>query len=65
MEALLRRRGEALLLLVDERLRVVRVGAEAEQLAERPIRELVGMSLIAAFGSAELDVAGSAGACPG
>ncbi|MEP6469558.1 MAG: ATP-binding protein [Chloroflexota bacterium] len=54
-EALLRRRGETLLLLVDEGLRVTRAGAEAERLAERPTGELIGMSLIAAFGSAELD----------
>lgn len=54
-EALLRRRGEAVLLLVDHRLRVVRAGAEAERLAERPTGELIGMSLIAAFGSAGLD----------
>jgi two-component system phosphate regulon sensor histidine kinase PhoR len=54
-EALLRRRGETLLLLVDHRLRVVRAGAEAERLAERPADELIGMSLIAAFGSAGLD----------
>jgi two-component system phosphate regulon sensor histidine kinase PhoR len=54
-EALLRRSGETLLLLVDDGLRVVRAGAEAERLAERPANELIGMSLIAAFGSAELD----------
>lgn len=54
-EALLRRRGDTLLLLVDHRLRVVRAGAEAERLAERPAGELIGMSLIAAFGSAGLD----------
>jgi two-component system, OmpR family, phosphate regulon sensor histidine kinase PhoR len=54
-EALLGRRGETLLLLVDKGLRVVRVGAEAERLAERPTEELIGMSLIAAFGSAGLD----------
>src|SRR5215210_3184254 len=54
-EALLRRRGETLLLLVDQGLRVVRAGAEAERLAERPTEALIGMSLIAAFGSAELD----------
>jgi two-component system phosphate regulon sensor histidine kinase PhoR len=54
-EALLRRRGETLLLLVDRGLRVVRAGAEAERLAERPTEELIGMSLIAAFGSAGLD----------
>jgi two-component system phosphate regulon sensor histidine kinase PhoR len=55
-EALLSRRGETLLLLVDERLRLVRAGAEAERLAERPVDELIGMSLIAAFGSAGLDI---------
>jgi two-component system phosphate regulon sensor histidine kinase PhoR len=54
-EALLRRRGETLLLLVDEGLRVLRAGDEAERLAERPTEQLVGMSLIAAFGSAGLD----------
>jgi two-component system phosphate regulon sensor histidine kinase PhoR len=54
-EALLRRRGETLLLLVDNGLRVMRAGAEAERLAERPTEELIGMSLIAAFGSAGLD----------
>jgi two-component system phosphate regulon sensor histidine kinase PhoR len=55
-EALLERRGETLLLLADQRLRILRAGAEAERLAERPVRELVGMTLIAAFGSAGLDV---------
>jgi two-component system phosphate regulon sensor histidine kinase PhoR len=54
-EALLRRSGETMLLLVDGRLRLVRAGAEAERLAERAAGELVGMSLIAAFGSAGLD----------
>jgi two-component system phosphate regulon sensor histidine kinase PhoR len=54
-EALLRRSGETMLLLVDDRLRIVRAGAEAERLAERPAGDLVGMSLIAAFGSAGLD----------
>ncbi|HET6744290.1 MAG TPA: histidine kinase dimerization/phospho-acceptor domain-containing protein, partial [Candidatus Limnocylindria bacterium] len=54
-EVLLRRSGETMLLLVDDRLRVVRAGAEAVLLAERSADELVGMSLIAAFGSAGLD----------
>jgi two-component system phosphate regulon sensor histidine kinase PhoR len=54
-EALLGRRDE-MLLLVDDRLRLVRAGAEAERLAERPVAELIGMSLIAAFGSSELDI---------
>jgi two-component system, OmpR family, phosphate regulon sensor histidine kinase PhoR len=54
-EALLGRRGGHLLIIVDEALRIVRAGAEAAALAERPEPELVGMSLIAAFGSASLD----------
>jgi two-component system, OmpR family, phosphate regulon sensor histidine kinase PhoR len=54
-EALLTRRGGDLLLLVDERLRIVRAGSEAAALAERGATSLVGMSLIAAFGSASLD----------
>ena len=54
-EALLARRGGDLLVLVDERLRIVRAGVESAVLAERPIGELAGMSLIAAFGSAALD----------
>ncbi|HET6381577.1 MAG TPA: ATP-binding protein [candidate division Zixibacteria bacterium] len=53
--ALLRQDGEILLLLVDERLRIIRAGVEAARLAERPVDELPGMSLIAAFGSAQLD----------
>jgi two-component system, OmpR family, phosphate regulon sensor histidine kinase PhoR len=55
IEALLARRGETLLVLADDRLRILRAGAEAEALAERPPGDLEGMSLIAAFGSAELD----------
>jgi two-component system, OmpR family, phosphate regulon sensor histidine kinase PhoR len=54
-EALLRRRGVHLLLLVDDDLRIVRAGAEAARLAERRQAALPGMSLIAAFGSASLD----------
>ncbi|MGH2455788.1 MAG: histidine kinase dimerization/phospho-acceptor domain-containing protein, partial [Candidatus Limnocylindria bacterium] len=54
-EALLARTGGTLLLLIDDRLRVTRAGAEAERLAERPVAELQGMSLIAAFGSVSLD----------
>ena len=54
-EALLARRGGDLLILVDDRLRVVRAGVEASALAERGERSLSGMSLIAAFGSASLD----------
>jgi two-component system phosphate regulon sensor histidine kinase PhoR len=54
-ESLLARRGDDLLILVDDLLRVVRAGPEAASLAERPLESLAGMSLIAAFGSASLD----------
>jgi len=54
-EALLSRRGGDLLILADEYLRIVRAGADAAELAERPEASLPGMSLIAAFGSAALD----------
>ena len=54
-EALLARRGADLLILVDEGLRIVRAGPEAASLADRGESSLVGMSLIAAFGSASLD----------
>jgi two-component system, OmpR family, phosphate regulon sensor histidine kinase PhoR len=54
-EALLARRGDDLLIVVDGALRIVRAGPEAASLAERDEHALVGMSLIAAFGSASLD----------
>jgi len=54
-EALLARTGEGTILVVDERLRIVRAGAEAARMAERAAEQLEGMSLIAAFGSAALD----------
>ncbi len=54
-EALLARRGGDLLIVVDERLRIVRAGPEAAELAERAEGALAGMSMIAAFGSASLD----------
>ena len=54
-EALLERRGDDVLLLTGEDLRIRRAGPEAAELAERPTEELAGMSLIAAFGSAPLD----------
>jgi two-component system phosphate regulon sensor histidine kinase PhoR len=55
-EALLERSGgDPILLLVDERLRIVRAGAGAATLAGRAGTDLAGMSLIAAFGSAPLD----------
>ena len=54
-EALLARTGGTLLVLVDDRLRIVRAGAEAAALTDRPSEKLEGMSLIAAFGSVALD----------
>lgn len=54
-EALLGRRGGDLLLVVDRSLRIVRAGADAAELADRSEEGVVGMSLIAAFGSAALD----------
>jgi two-component system phosphate regulon sensor histidine kinase PhoR len=54
-EALLGRRSDHLFLVVDDALRIVRGGPEAAALAERSVGELAGMSLIAAFGSANLD----------
>src|SRR5918992_4216923 len=44
-----------LVLLVDDRLRILRAGRQAAELAERSMTDLGGMSLIAAFGSAALD----------
>ncbi|HSO02628.1 MAG TPA: histidine kinase dimerization/phospho-acceptor domain-containing protein, partial [Gaiellaceae bacterium] len=54
-EALLGRRGGDLLLLVDRSLRILRAGADAAGLADRSDEGVLGMSLIAAFGSAALD----------
>ena len=54
-EGLLARRGGDLILVVDRGLRILRAGLEAADLADRPVTELRGMSLIAAFGSAALD----------
>ena len=54
-EALLERRDGDLLLLVDRSLRILRAGADAADLADRSEEGVVGMSLIAAFGSAALD----------
>jgi two-component system, OmpR family, phosphate regulon sensor histidine kinase PhoR len=55
IEALLARGGETILVLVDDRLRILRAGAGSEGLAERASDQLTGMSLIAAFGSVALD----------
>ena len=54
-DALIERRGDNLLVLVDDRLRIVRAGPEAAALAERDLDSLTDLSLIAAFGSAGLD----------
>lgn len=53
--ALVERSDGVVLLVVDARLRIVRAGPAAAELAERPTHSLPGMSLIAAFGSAALD----------
>jgi two-component system phosphate regulon sensor histidine kinase PhoR len=47
--------GDDALVIVDDRLRVSRASTEAAELAQRPVEQLPGMSLIAAFGSAALD----------
>jgi two-component system phosphate regulon sensor histidine kinase PhoR len=53
--ALLERTAGDILLIVDDQLRITRAGAGAAALAQRTVDKLVGMSLIAAFGSAPLD----------
>ena len=53
--ALLGRRGGDVLLVVDRSLRILRAGVGAADLADRSHSGVVGMSLIAAFGSAALD----------
>jgi two-component system, OmpR family, phosphate regulon sensor histidine kinase PhoR len=55
IEAVLGRSGATILVLVDDRLRIVRAGAGTDGLAERPSDQLIGLSLIAAFGSVALD----------
>ena len=54
-EALLQRSAGMLLLVVDDRLRILGAGVEALRLAGRAADEVTGMSVIAAFGSAALD----------
>ena len=44
-----------MVLVIDDRLRIMRAGAQAASLADRDEADLTGMSLIAAFGSADLD----------
>lgn len=53
--ALLERAERDVVLVIDHRLRIRRAGVGAAELARRSTSELVGLSLIAAFGSAELD----------
>jgi two-component system, OmpR family, phosphate regulon sensor histidine kinase PhoR len=55
IEALLARSGETILVLADDRLRILRAGVGSEGLADRTSEQLAGMSLIAAFGSVALD----------
>ncbi len=57
LAALFGRAGEDALAVVDDQLRIQRASTEAAELAERPVDQLAGMSLIAAFGSAALDEA--------
>lgn len=64
-EALLARSGSGWLLVVDGRLRILRAGPAASELAGRPLDDLPGMSLIAAFGSAALDAVGRAALAAG
>jgi two-component system, OmpR family, phosphate regulon sensor histidine kinase PhoR len=65
-EALLgRHSGDPVLLLVDERLHVLRAGPQAEGLTDRAPDQLRGLSLIAAFGSAPLDAVARAAASEG
>jgi two-component system, OmpR family, phosphate regulon sensor histidine kinase PhoR len=55
-EALIdRARGDPILVLVDDRLRIERAAPQATALADREGGDITGMSLIAAFGSAPLD----------
>jgi two-component system phosphate regulon sensor histidine kinase PhoR len=53
--ALLERTAGDILLIVDSQLRITRAGAGAAALAQRQVDELLGLSLIAAFGSMPLD----------
>jgi two-component system phosphate regulon sensor histidine kinase PhoR len=57
--------GDPILLLVDDRLHILRVGPQASALAERDPADLVNMSLIAAFGSAPLDAVARAARAAG
>jgi two-component system phosphate regulon sensor histidine kinase PhoR len=54
-DALLGQRSGHVLVAIDDGLRIVRVGPQAAELAGREPDAMLGMSLIAAFGSAALD----------
>ena len=65
-EALLERsRGDPVLVLVDDRLRILRAAPQTNVLADRDQADLTGMSLIAAFGSAPLDAVARAALAAG
>ncbi len=65
-EALLGPGRRHLIVVVDDALRIVRAGQAAAEIAERREADMIGMSLIAAFGSASLDaIARQAAASPG
>ena len=65
-EALLERtRGDPVLILVDDRLRILRAAPQATALADRADADLAGMSLIAALGSAPLDAVARAALAAG
>ncbi len=55
LSAVLARRGDDALVVTDDKLRIRDASAEAAELADRPLDQLRGLSLIAAFGSAPLD----------
>ncbi len=55
LSAVLARRGDDALVVIDDRLRIRDASAEAAALADRTLEQLRGLSLIAAFGSAPLD----------
>jgi two-component system phosphate regulon sensor histidine kinase PhoR len=64
-DALLARGGDHVLLVVDDRLRILRASAEIVTLAGRSEGAIEGMSLIAALGSARLDAVARAALAAG
>ncbi|RPH36418.1 MAG: hypothetical protein EHM90_02030, partial [Chloroflexi bacterium] len=55
LSAVLARRGDDALIVIDDQLRIRDASAEAAALADRTVEQLRGLSLIAAFGSTPLD----------